>query len=432
MKPRATPPEATSAELRIERVAHTGEGIAVHNGRAVFVPLTWPGDRVEAKVSLSEKVLRGDVVRWIEKSPARREPSCALFGRCGGCDWLHVDDAAQRDAKRELVLSALERLGGIDAAALRVSERYLRSTFGNRRRATLQATREGLAFFERKSHQTQPVDECPALSKRLRTLPGLISKALGSLKGLRSVGMLEANDEASVVLEVRGRPKDVQREAAQRLVRALSLSGALVRGDDGSQPFEVGDVSIATAAPGTSGPKLFLRPDEFAQANEEGSDVLVEAVLEALRPGENQRVLELYSGHGLLTFPIAQRTMEIWAVESSHGALAQARRSAESATLKNVRFFEGDCPQWVKRFQKSGERFDALVLDPPRSGAPDVAAWAKSLGARRVVYVACDAAALGRDTKRLTGEGFVPEALHILDLFPQTRHVEAVLAFERQ
>jgi 23S rRNA (uracil1939-C5)-methyltransferase len=236
---------------------------------------------------------------------------------------------------------------------------------------------------------------------------------------------------------------------------------------------------LKTTAPLRPEVPLYFRPDGFAQANEAANAELVRAamVLTAGIDGRSDerrpagvisapignggaaavdgtgtaasapvggdrassqdeaaltgRVLELYSGNGNFTFALAARAREVLAVESGAVSVELARRSAREATLSNVRFIQGDTRKVVDGLVKEGQRFEVLFLDPPRTGAKGCDQWARALEVSRVVYVACDPAALARDAKALKAAGFRPEALRIVDMFPQTRHVEAVLSFSR-
>jgi 23S rRNA (uracil1939-C5)-methyltransferase len=113
-------------------------------------------------------------------------------------------------------------------------------------------------------------------------------------------------------------------------------------------------------------------------------------------------------------------------------AIELARRSARVGEVKNVRFIQADVKKTAEALVKEGARFDLLLADPPRTGAPGIAAWARGLGVRRLVYVACDPAALARDAGELRRAGYRPIALQLLDMFPQTHHVEAVMSFEQE
>jgi 23S rRNA (uracil1939-C5)-methyltransferase len=177
---------------------------------------------------------------------------------------------------------------------------------------------------------------------------------------------------------------------------------------------------------------LYLRPDLFSQASAEGDAALARAVLECLTPGPGDRILELFGGSGNLTFPIASDASTVTCVERSNAALELARRSAREGRVENVRFLQGEAARICRGLVQEGVRFDKLLVDPPRGGAKGVASWAEALGAKELVYVGCDAAALARDALALGKVGFAPRALHLIDMFPQTHHAELVMSFERE
>ena len=172
----------------------------------------------------------------------------------------------------------------------------------------------------------------------------------------------------------------------------------------------------------------YLRPDAFAQVNAQSNAALRAAVLEQLAPSPGERILELFSGNGNFSFSIAQAGAEVLAVESSQISVDLARRFAQETSIPSVRFVQGDARAVCQGLIAEGAQFNAVLADPPRSGAVGIGSWARRFGAARVVYVGCDPATLARDAAELVAVGFRPDSLRILDLFPQTRHVEAVLS----
>lgn len=378
-------------------------------------------------------MLRGEVLELLEPSPDRRPPACPLFDRCGGCDWLHLEEGAQRAAKEEIVLSALEHLGQVERAEVTLVPSVASpKAFAYRRRAVLHPTKDALGFYERRSHACLPVDRCPALVEALRELPGRLAEALGTVKhDLEAVHLLAAGDRVSVGLLLQGAVKPRHREVTEKAVRTLGLVGAVLTPKEGS-PTLVGRPALRLPAPLRPDVPLFLRPDAFSQANEQANDALVGAAVEALGASEDDDVLEVYSGNGNFTFAIAARARSVLGVESSAVSVELARRSVDEAKLSNVRLVLGDAKRVVDGFIREGRVFDLLFVDPPRTGAPGIASWAHSLHVRRVVYVACDPAALARDASELRRAGFWPDTLQLIDMFPQTHHVEAVMSFARR
>lgn len=418
-------------QLRILRLSKQGEGVGEHEGRTVFVPGALPGERVRVRLELSGKVLRATLLELLQPSQDRRTPACGFADRCGGCDWLHLDDGAQVRAKEEIVLSALQHLGQIPRESVTLLPTVPSSkAMGYRRRAVMHFSRGALGFFEKRSHACLAIEACPALTPVLERLPQLLSPHLVPLKSdAESVHLLAAGDKASFAVLLSGPLKPKHQETCERAVRALKLAGAVLVPKAGSAVM-VGKPALRVPAPLRPEVPLFLRPDAFSQANEEGNEALVGAALAALDVQQTDEVLELYSGNGNFTFGIAGRARSVLGVESGAVSVDLARRSVDEAKLQNVRFILGDAKRATEGLISEARRFDLLLADPPRAGAPSIASWAQKLRVRRVVYVACDPAALARDASDLERAGFRPKTVQLVDMFPQTHHVEAVMAFE--
>jgi 23S rRNA (uracil1939-C5)-methyltransferase len=419
-------------QLHIERLSQLGEGVAHHEGRAVFVRGALPGEVVRAALAPDGKVLRGELESLLTPSPARRPSPCTRTPCCGGYEWLTLGEGAQREAKGEIVLSALEHLGRIPRGELAVQPLLASPrALGYRRRAVLHFTREGLGYFERGSHARVTVSGCPVLADPLRELPGQLAPLLKPLaKDGEEVHLLAEGEQVAFSVSLKGAVAARHVEAAEEALRRLRLKGAVLVPKEGS-PRQLGKPVLKALSPLRPEVPLFLRPDAFAQANAELNVGLVAAALTQLAPGEGDRVLELYSGNGNFTFPVAGVAREVVAVESGPVSVELAQRSIREGGVTNVRLVQEDARKACERLLKDGQRFDLLLVDPPRTGAPDVARWARDFGVRTVVYVACDPASLARDGGALKAAGFLPRALQVADMFPQTRHVEAVMSFHR-
>lgn len=385
----------------------------------------------------SQKVLRGELLEILTPSPKRRVPSCVVAHRCGGCDWLHLEEPAQLEAKKEIVLSALEHLGGIprDSYQLRPTAKSPRE-MGYRRRAVLHVAPEGkaqtLGFFGRRSHERIPVASCPALDEPLRDLPGKLGELLQPVaKEIEAVTLLAEAGALSFAVQLKDATRPKIEETVKRAVSAIKAKGAVVTTKEG-RAILIGKPVLPSLSPLHPHVPLYLRPDGFAQANAEANLALVTSAVYELGATERDRVLELYSGNGNFTFALAGTAKEVVAVESSPVGTELARRSAQEGAVKNVRFVLGDALKVAKGFADEGQRFDLLFVDPPRTGAHGIAELADRLGVRRVVYVACDPGALARDAENLKGRKFAPRALQLIDMFPQTHHIEAVMSFDRR
>lgn len=414
-------------ELLIDRLAKSGDGVAQHEGRAVFVSGALPGERVAAEVDASARTLHGTVLELLEPSPERRPPPCALADRCGGCDWMQLTDEAQRAHKQEIVVSALEHLGGLPRDAYQLLPMASSShTLGYRRRATLHPVGAQLGYFGRRSHERVAVRHCPALTPSLQAMPEtLATHFVGALKDLEEVRLLECDGRVALSLHFKAQLRPRHRELAQAAVRDALVDGVILQPADGKGGAEL------FGQPVLEEDGVLHRPDGFAQANAEVNRALVHQAVELLHLEGSERVLELYSGNGNFTFRVAAAAAQVVAVESFALSVSLAQKAARARGVANVRFVQGDCEKIATGLAGEGERFDRLLVDPPRSGAPGLGAWASRLLVSRVVYVACDPASLARDAKELAAHGFRPLALQLFDLFPQTHHVEAMMAFAR-
>ncbi|MBM4778124.1 MAG: 23S rRNA (uracil(1939)-C(5))-methyltransferase RlmD [Archangiaceae bacterium] len=414
-------------ELSIERLSKSGDGVAEVAGRAVFVPGTVPGDRVLAEVFDQGKAMRGELLEVLDPAPGRRSPVCPLADRCGGCDWMHLTEALQHEYKQQIVTSALEHLGGIG------HERYELLPFvfspmpyNTRRRAVLHPVKGRLGFFGKRSHTHVEVDLCPALTPPLESLPGELADALGTaLKDIDEVHLLEVGGEVSFALMAKGALRPKHREVAQALIRDEVVAGVvLVPGAGKGAPELLGKPVLEADG-------VRYRPDAFSQANADVNAPLVDHAIAELDCGPDDHVLELYSGNGNFTFPLAAAAKSVLAVESSTVSVGLAQDAARKQGFGNVRFVQGDCEKFAKGLVKESKRFDRVLLDPPRTGAPGIGEWASRLLASKVVYIACDPGALARDAAELVAQGFVPRTVRLFDLFPQTRHIEVVMSFTR-
>jgi len=416
-------------ELVIERLSKSGDGVAQFDGRAVFVAGALSGERVKVELDVGAKAMHAVLLDVIEPSPARRPPVCTLADRCGGCDWMHLQEETQLAEKQEIVLSALEHLGGLERASYELLPTVKSiDPLGYRRRATLHPVSGGaLGFHGKRSHERVEVKRCPALTPALADFPARLAAHFGpnTVKELEEARLLECDGRVAVSLHFKAQLRPRHRELAELAVREGLIDGAILQPGEGKgQPEHVGDPVLEEEG-------VLHRPDGFAQANAAVNRRLVHQAIELLEPRAGHRVLELYSGNGNFTFRLAPLAAQVVAVESASLSVGLAQKAALRHGVTNVRFVQGDSEKIATGLVRESERFDRLLVDPPRTGAPGVGAWASGLLVERVVYVACDPASLARDAKELASKGYRPLALQLFDLFPQTHHVEAVMAFSR-
>ncbi|PJI85698.1 class I SAM-dependent RNA methyltransferase [Luteimicrobium subarcticum] len=429
----SAPPDLPPVELEVGPVAHGGHCVARHEGRVVFVRHALPGERVLARLTSAEddaRFWRADAVEVLEASPDR-VPSAwpaAGPGGVGGGELAHVALAAQRRWKQTVLAEQLERLAGVtEVDGVPVAELPVaaapgddeRGGLGWRTRIELVTDAQGRAGMHRyRSHDVVPLDDMPLASDEVRALcetEGVFTRLWPA--GVRLDVIAPADGSAPLLLQdgepLRGGRTD-ERPNARRTVTET--------------------VALPDGRTGT----YRLRGDGFWQVHRAAPAVLVGAVLDALAgTGAGATVLDLYSGAGLFTAPLADLVGpagRVVAVEGSEQAVKDARRSLHD--VRQVELHAGRVETTLTALRAAAgssgglRAADAVVLDPPRAGAGrQVVEQVAHLAPATIVYVACDPAALARDVAYLADQGYRLAALRAFDLFPMTHHVEAVATF---
>jgi 23S rRNA (uracil1939-C5)-methyltransferase len=407
--------DAREVTVEIDGLAMGGDAVgrqrdpagaeSASDGRATFVPLAAPGERVRARIEREKgRVAWGELTAIERASPERVPPPCPLHGSCGGCQWQHVTIDAQRAAKKAIV----ERALGIPIAPVRAAG----PDFGYRDRAKLTVGPGGaLGFHARRSHDVVDLGDpprCPLLGPELgRALPALRALARGLTPGIE----LEAQAGAEGVHLNVAHADAVSAAHARREIDRLNAAGVVGLALGGKPTL--GREEVDVAEPGS--PRLAIPGGAFAQVGRAANAALCAAVLEAVgeAPGI---VLELYAGSGTLTRHLAARPgAKVFACDGDPAAVARGRRNAPAAT-------------WSAR--PPADSPDCVVLDPPREGADRAHLTAAIRARRRIVYVSCDPQTLARDARHLKADGFHLVRAVALDLMPQTFHVEVVATFE--
>lgn len=418
---------ALSVELTVTRFAKTGEGVASHEGRSVFIDGVLPGEVVRVVLVEDGKIVRGTDAVLVQKAPSRRQAPCSLAGTCGGCDWLHVPEPQQVEAKAEAVRSALERIGRLDLSALDFRPPHVgEKPLGYRRRATLHVGNDRLGFHARRTHGHVAVDECPALVDVLTNVPGQLGALLGkTLSALDEVRLLAVGHHVAAHFVTRKVPTQALVAMLAKVSRTLKFKGASVQGPDGASTQVVeGKVELADG-------DALVRPDGFAQTNAAVNDALVSEAVGWATEASPQKAVELYAGNGNFTLHLAKTVPKIYAIESSSLSVSLGQRAATKSGRSGIRWFIGDADKLCEGLAEERETFDVVLADPPRTGAPLLSTWCHSFRAQRVVYVSCDSASLARDAANLVAAGYRATRLRIFDMFPQTHHVETLMLFER-
>jgi 23S rRNA (uracil1939-C5)-methyltransferase len=425
------------ATVTIVDLTHDGVGVGDLDGRKVFVADALPGERVEIALrKRRRKIQEADLVRVLEASPARVQPACEYFGRCGGCALQHLAHPNQVEWKQRVVAETLKRIGGVEPAEWLPP--VVSALWHYRRRARLGVKyvagkeRVLVGFRERAGPYITDMLRCPVLMPPIDGLLGELAELIGRSSVRSELPQIEvaiADEAVALVLRVLAEPSAADTEAFRAFGERHGIDFYWQRGGPGTV------VPLAAARPLTyrlpaHGLTYEFLPMDFVQVN---AGINAELVATAVRLADVQatdRVLDLYCGLGNFSLPLAQRAGALLGVEGDAALVARAVRNAARNGIANTTFVAADLMAAGWAFYR--ERWDVVVLDPPRTGAEMPVAELDSSGVRRIVYVSCHPATLARDARVLVEKhGFALRTARVFDMFPHTHHVEALALFER-
>jgi 23S rRNA (uracil1939-C5)-methyltransferase len=407
-------------ELQLTGMAHGGPALGRHQGQVIFVPYGAPGDTVLAQIETSKKNwARAHLVEILTPGPERVQPPCSHFGAraCGGCQWQHLDYAAQLRHKADVVRDQLARLGGLTDPPVRPT-RPVGDPWGYRNYVQLHASEGGLGFAAADDGQrVEPIAACPIMHPLVAQLydeldldmEGLLRLSLrAGIRTGQQMVIFETEDEEPFEVEV-----------------DFPVSCVLLR-SDGLPITLVGRHYLMEEVGGRS---YQVTAGSSFQVNTPGADALVDAVTELLAPQPHLTLLDMYAGVGLFSVALADRVAKVIAVEADPLAVLDMRANLLSSGLDNTEVVEADPAHALEELTGP---MHLAVADPPRAGCgATVLKHLAALGVERLVIVACDPTALARDTRILTDTGYRLAEVRPLDLFPQTYHIECAALFVR-
>ena len=408
-------------ELEVGAIAAGGGCVArAPDGWVVFVRHSLPGVRVLARVTAATtSFLRADAVEILAPSPDRVDPPCAHAGpgRCGGCDFQHVELGAQRRLKAFRIAEQLERLAGVAAPVTVEPVAGDVAGLGYRSRVRVAVDGRGAVGFRRhRSHRLEYVGACPIASPAVTATGALAALWPGAAELEVVAGTGTDGGEALVSVAPR-------RRATPHPPDLTARPGLVVGGKVRRRP---GAVHALVA-----GRTYRTSPGVFWQVHTGAASALLQAVLDFVGPCDGASVADLYAGAGLFSVALADAvgpTGSVLAVEWDRRACADARHNG--ATFPHLRVLQGEVTPGL--VESGLGRPDIVVLDPAREGAGTgvMRALAAQAPARRIVYVSCEPSSFGRDSRVLLDEGWRLSGLRAFDIFPMTEHVELVALME--
>jgi 23S rRNA (uracil1939-C5)-methyltransferase len=429
-------------QLKIEKLVYGGDGLArlpadeKGNGKTVFLPFSLDSELVEAQVVEQKPgFARARLERVLDPSPDRVKPLCPYFSQCGGCHYQHADYPRQLKIKSAILLETLKRTAKIELPCELQIHSSPEWNYRNRSRLKVQTSPEfALGYYIYRSHQLLPIEECPISSRLInRAISELWSagRAAGIPEDIKEIELFAdyADERLLVELYCEPRtPKAVGQKIAEAVGRILSNAVGIAvfeqfPANQIIEPKRLGSFGESALVCETKSGRYRVSAGAFFQVNRFLIDELIAIVTDG---GSGKLALDLYAGVGLFSTVLARSFAQVIAVESSQTALADLRHNASP----EVKAVLATTEQYLE--QASGMRPDLIVVDPPRGGlGGNVVRSLAKLEAPRITYVSCDPSTLARDLRLMDGLGYRITDAHLIDLFPQTFHIESVFLLAR-
>lgn len=414
--------------FKVESLTHDAKGVARLNGKVTFIEGSLPGETVEAQIFKTGKGYDEAQLRKIViASEQRIKPACQHFDECGGCSFQHLDQLRQHESKQQWMQGQLRKvIGKLPISVL--SDK----AFEYRRRARIAVkVKEGkvlIGFRGKASKNIVSINQCMVLTQPLQTLFSSLKTALLSDKLAHHIGHLELlHDDKGVSVTI-------------RLIKTISLTTTNVWALWAIEH----NVDLYWQHPGSDaadvedkGPRfykiedLILRyhPQNFIQVNGVLNKKMVAQALEWLAPSINDVVLDLFCGVGNFSLPLAAHAGQVIGVEVQTSMVAAGIANARLNKLTNLSFLAADLTKAVSS-ELIPLGVTQVLLDPPRAGAFEFLDTLIEIKPKQILYVSCDVATLARDAEYLVAKKYKVKKVCMMDMFPQTSHVETMMLFE--
>ncbi len=381
-------------DVKVEKIVPRGFGLAFAEKLTVFVPLSAPGDELRVRITeLKKRTAFAEIIEVLKAGPERVEPPCVYFGACGGCNFQQLSYDAQLRAKLDIVNDCLQRIGKIDLYPdIAIIPSPLEYDYRSRARWQLDREHRKFGYFRRDSHEVIDVEGCPVLAPPLEH----------TLRNIRAT------------MEWANFPNNSE------VVAACGDGGIVsIRSSVGVEPAD----EIACSAVGEV---YSFSAEAFFQANQTLIPTLVEC---ATGNAMGETALDLYSGVGLFTLPLARNFASVVAVEGDPKSIEFAKTNLRNTGMSNVRILQNGVGWFLAEHKPKA---DFVLIDPPRSGTErGVIGAIATIGPANISYVSCEPSILARDLRSLIDQGYTIDAISAIDLFPQTHHVETVVRLSK-
>ncbi|MFC0323382.1 23S rRNA (uracil(1939)-C(5))-methyltransferase RlmD [Gallibacterium melopsittaci] len=416
----------------IEALDYQGLGIAKLNGKTWFIENALPDENVQFEIKEEKRQYGiGKAVNWQNRSSLRQDPSCPWYAQCGGCQMQHIHIDTQRTAKQEALLRQLHKI----APDLQIEPMIADSEWAYRRRAriSLDFSRERkriqLGFRQQQSNQLVEIDHCAVLLPQLSQLLSPLRQLFQQWQQPKQLGHIElvaADNGVAMLLRHLGElsAQDMAQLTAfaeeYEVMLFISTTENEVTAKTTQLPYyKLGEI------------KLYFDVRDFIQVNPTINQHMVATALEWLELTAADRVLDLFCGMGNFSLPLAKRAAYVVGIEGVTEMVAKATANAVQNGMQNVSFYQTDLATSFADKAWAKEKFNKVLLDPPRAGALFALDHIIELQPEKILYVSCNPATLVRDATILVENGYRLVKSAMIDMFPQTGHLESISLFEK-
>ena len=441
--------------LDIKRIGINGEGIGFYNNKAVFVDGLIPGESANVKVTeVFDKMLKASTIEMKKKSEYRKEPLCPFYKECGGCNTMHITYDYMLKLKKDIVTEAITRYTKLNPRSFEIKDVIPSDWSDYRNKSQLELVKKdnatSVSMLKANTNINIPITDCLVQKKLINKLNNAICKLIDDNnisvydykenKGILRYLIIRVNrmDEALVDLVTYDDDKVVD-ILASKINKLEGVKGVY---KSNNRSLKSGSEIIGENLTFLEGKEYIIEkigkisykiyPNTFFQLNTPQAEKMAEIVLKACKLSFKERVLDAYSGIGLLGLYLAHNSKEVVGIEYNSQSVVSANENAKANKINNAKFYQGDSGELLLKLLNDGEYFDVIVVDPPRTGLDSkfIDAIIKS-NAKRVIYVSCNPATLAKNLDVLS-QYYNVNSITPMDFFPNTALVEAVCSLVKK
>ncbi|GJH42152.1 23S rRNA (uracil(1939)-C(5))-methyltransferase RlmD [Pasteurella canis] len=411
---------------------YQGVGVAKVQGKTWFIENALPGEKVEVRIIEEKRQYgQGSASKILQTNPKRQQPKCPYYGKCGGCQSQHIPLELQRETKQKALFQRLTKLQpqAMLMPMLTGEQWHYRRRVKLSMKYNQSKNQLDIGFRQKNSQQIIHVQQCDVLENVLSQLIPKLHNLFAMWSTPNNLGHIElvkADNGIAMLLRHSGNLSKTDRSLLLEFAEKQQLM--LFLQDDHQLQHVYGQLPYYQLD------KLQLHFDvrDFIQVNPLLNSKMVNMALDWLELKETDHVLDLFCGMGNFTIPLSYRAQHVVGIEGVEEMVHKARKNAEQNQRKNVQFYQADLDKSFADQSWATQQFNKILLDPPRSGAAFALKALCELNAEKILYVSCNPATLIRDTEILQQFGYRLKKVAMIDMFPNTGHLESVSLFEKE